>query len=85
MENIKDKMVELLKFAKQDMEEMRGEKMTVQDFDFWLTGFINGYTLDKDITEEQAKEISDYIVVSDVAKEIGVTGTLKESIRELNL
>lgn len=66
-------------------EELMGEKITPRDFDYLMVGFITGISIDSGQTKEELNELSDFIVETEFAKSIGVTGTLKESFNDITV
>lgn len=86
----RDNVVSAFKEWKERQEKFAGYKISVQQFDSWLCGYIIGISsvpFDKEIpiTEEEAKLIADELVKSDVAKSIGITGTEKETFSNMEL
>lgn len=67
-------------------------KMTVRDFDVWLGGYMSGVAtvLSKTVASElelmqTILEMGEVIACSELAKKIGVTGTLHSSVTFANL
>ncbi len=90
---LKKPIVDMLKEYRASFIEMRGYDMQPRDFDNWVAGVFTGLTLDKSelvgelpIEEQMAnlKRVIDAVVDSPVAKDMGVTGTLKEVMRAVD-
>ena len=70
----------------------RSEKITVKEFDSWVCGYISSYSLYKNLEnynvlfiKDDINEAIDNLVISSIAKKVGVTGTLKESYEEVEV
>lgn len=83
IETIKKNAVTALEFWAKGQSNLDGQNIKVRDFDCWLGGLIAGLTYGNDEISElvtmNAKEITEYVVESKIAKSIGVTGTKNES------
>jgi hypothetical protein len=88
---LKKPIVNMLKDYRKSFIEMRGFDMRPIDFDNWVAGVFSGLTLNKSELDTQTtgekikalKKLSDFIVKSGIAKDIGVTGTEKEEFKVL--
>lgn len=80
-EQIKKEIIKQFTFWKDEINILGDAKVTVRDFDCWLGGYISGLSMDmRAWTEKEVEEIINSLVESDVAKEIGITGTKASSL-----
>lgn len=62
------------------------EKLTIVDFDCWISGFIAGNSCcESDMRPEDYSKLIQYLVASEQAKRCGVTGTKLETFKTFNI
>jgi len=69
-----------------DARESLKQKLTIQDFDCWVGGFVSGAGIfDSSLKKEYFDELIKFLLVSEEAKRCGVFGTKDEIWKEYGL
>lgn len=81
---IKKQVIKSFEEWAEGAKEIGYENLSARDFDSWVGGFISGLSFGQifpEITEEDFTDIINHLVKSDIAKSLGITGTLKEKLK----
>lgn len=81
----KETIIKQFEKWKEELAKIDEQPVNARDFDCWLSGYVAGFSLQRNLVLEEVRKTLKEVVESESAKKVGVTGTKVEAIKEVEV